>query len=97
MARRQAVLKAEITRENETIQIRLEDERKALWAERERWQQETAETRSRLAQGSIERSTREGNGEDIAEGATAGWRASVAACAALRASRASFSLCASSR
>ena len=50
MARRQTALKEELGRENQTIQTRLEDERKALWAERERWQQETAETRSQLSQ-----------------------------------------------
>ena len=50
MARRQATLKTEIAQEQQVIHLRLEDERKALWAEREHWQQETAETRSRLAQ-----------------------------------------------
>src|SRR5205085_2049006 len=49
IARRQGILKEELARENQTLHIRLEDERKALWAERQRWQQETAETRSKLS------------------------------------------------
>ncbi len=50
MARRQAALRQDLSREQEVLKAQIEQEKKALYAERDAWQQETAEMRSRLAQ-----------------------------------------------